>query len=297
MDNSRLKAMYARIDQNDQSKINEFLLKVIEGKASSSVSALYCLGDLSKSIQIKVSTIENNKTLPTDDSPYWYDFYRRSDISSNELSMFDCLSNTLSSSLSTHVDRYHISSLSEPQMSAMGFFKRNPFNVDEVQTQNFYDHAYCEHMEGFDYVVNQIYKDTRWCKTWKSGYLEQGGYINNANRQFLNVTFLSSYNYPIGQKFYQDGYDKLNVGNQSNNINCSLASDNRYCFTVTPVLKSNAQIAYKNSPNVVDDSNSYSSVDVTNMSNSGFSIVNLDPQMDLYSKYCFYVAGYTVVNK
>lgn len=294
MNNNRLKAMYMRIDQNDQSKINDFLLKAIEGKASSSVSALYYLGDISKSIQIKVSTIDNNKTMPTDDSPYWYDFYRKSDLSSNELSMLECLSSTLSSSLSSHVDRYHISSLSEPEMSAMGFFKRKPFNVDDVQTQNFYDHKYCEHMEGFDYVVNWIYQDTRWCRMWKSGYLEQGGYIQNVGAQLLNVQFLSSYNYPIGQKFYQDGYDQLSIGEQSTYVACIMASNNRYCFTVTPILKKEANIAYKNSPNVVDDSNSYSSVDVTNMTNSSFSIVNLDTQCELYSKYYFYVAGYIV---
>ena len=109
------------------------MAKCIEGKASGQVSALYCLGDISEHVQIRISLVDNNKSYPTDDSA-WEDFYLRSDYSSNSLSMFNCLSNALSAANQDHLSQYHISSLTEYELSSMGFVKNDDSFVSNLQT-------------------------------------------------------------------------------------------------------------------------------------------------------------------
>jgi len=49
-----------------------------------------------------------------------------------------------------------------------------------VQKQHFYDHTYCTQMEGFDYVIDWKVQGNQWYRQWNSGYLEQGGFVNNS---------------------------------------------------------------------------------------------------------------------
>ncbi len=291
--NSILNAMYSRIDKGDQTKVNAFLTSVIDGTASKSVPPLYYLGKLAYPIQIKVSLKNNNKLLPSNPLG-WYDFYKRSTMASNKINMMSCLSGVISSSFEQHRQDYHLSSLTDEQLQQMGFVKHDNFQISSVQTQHFYDHIYCEHMSGFDYVTNWKIVDQTWCREWKSGYVEQGGYVENTGLSLLPVSFIVDYNYLIGQKFYQDNYTKLNVGNRLTNIYGSIASGNRYVFTVTPILKSSAESAYFNRPIDVDGSKIYACVDATNFTNAGFSIVNIDTSKSLYSKYSWHVSGYKI---
>ena len=53
-------------------------------------------------------------------------------------------------------------------------------------------------MEGFDYVVSWQKTGSTWCRQWKSGYIEQGGFVDNSTAALIDVNFLASYNYPIG---------------------------------------------------------------------------------------------------
>ena len=60
-------------------------------------------------------------------------------------------------------------------------------------------------MHGFDYVVRQkmAVDGSSWCRIWKSGYIEQGGFANNIPGQaFIPVSFMTTYNYPVGPSFY-----------------------------------------------------------------------------------------------
>lgn len=86
----------------------------------------------------------------------------------------------------------------------MGFVKKDEF-TSTIQMQNFYDHFACENMKGFDYVVEwKQFSDSNgssWYRRWRSGYLEQGGFINNDGNTLLEVVFKSSFNYSIGQGF------------------------------------------------------------------------------------------------
>lgn len=296
--NPILRPMLQKIDEHDQVAMNKFLTKVILGTASPSIPALYCLGDIHQPVQIRVSTVDNNKVLPTDNTSCWYDFYTRDSMESNILSTMECLSSALSSQLSEHIDQYHISSLSEEQMDAMGFFKRDPFEVSSIQCQAFYDHAYCESMDGFDYVVDWKATSTQWYRQWRSGYLEQGGFVQNIGDRLLEVKFMKEYNYPIGQRFYQNGYDVLakeSDENTSLSIHCRMNAGSRYVLTVTPQLKTGSQYPYSVQPKSFDGTKVYASVDAANLANSGFSIVNADTGASIYSKYSWHTAGYCVV--
>ena len=60
-------------------------------------------------------------------------------------------------------------------------------------------------MTGFDYVVQQktLADGSAWCKVWKSGYVEQGGFIDNVpGEALIPVRFMTTYNYPLGASFY-----------------------------------------------------------------------------------------------
>ena len=296
--NTRLASMYAQINAENQAVVNAFMIKCIEGKASSSVSALYCLGDVSLPVQIRVSTSDNNKAYPTDDK-YWKDFFFRSDYSTNSQLLSNELYDALSIANQQHLNDYHISSLTYETLDQMGFVKKNAF-TSTIQMQNFYDHIACENMNGFDYVVEfkqfSDYNGSSWYRKWRSGYLEQGGFINNNGRTLLEIVFKVPFNYSIGQGFQQSGYETLNVGsNTIDNVKNDIASNNRYVMNVTPISKNEAELPYPK--NIVDANGSklYATTDITKMSNAGFSIVNVDSTMSLYSKYCWNVSGYTVV--
>ena len=64
---------------------------------------------------------------------------------------------------------------------------------------------------------------------------------------------------------------------------------------MTPILKENAEAAYQSSFSNVQNAAVYCCTDVTNITNSGFSIVNVDREMSLYKKYSWSASGYSIV--
>lgn len=74
-----------------------------------------------------------------------------------------------------------------------------------------------------------------------------------------------------------------------------MSNAKRYVLTVTPVLKPGAKSAYPEEAKSVQNEVVYSCTDVTNISNAGFSIVNVDKEAELYSKYSWHAAGYCIV--
>jgi len=64
--------------------------------------------------------------------------------------------------------------------------------------------------------------------------------------------------------------------------------------TVTPIMLSGAQ-PYPDHPIDVNNELVYSAVDITDMSNNGFSIVNLDMGCERYAKYSWHACGYKVL--
>jgi len=66
-------------------------------------------------------------------------------------------------------------------------------------------------------------------------------------------------------------------------------------LNVTPILRDDAQTAYQNSFKIVQNEAVYCCTDVTNITNSGFSIINTDKEMAFYKKYSWSASGYSVV--
>jgi hypothetical protein len=64
-------------------------------------------------------------------------------------------------------------------------------------------------MQGFDYAVSFKRSGTSWCRVWRSGYVEQGGFVENDGNGMIKVSFLEPYNYPNGVMFYQRGFDQV----------------------------------------------------------------------------------------
>ena len=291
--NATLNAIYQKIDQNDGAATNQFFLDAARGTASPNVSAIYCLGDISQPVQIRISKKNNNKEPPTTSA--WEDFFEYSSWDDNYQMMMNSAISSMTSALTQHTQHYHLSGITNFDLQKMGYFKKYPFNVNDVQQQYFFDHEYCTDMQGFDYVRKwKMSPDgSVWCKIWNSGYVEQGGFVDNlAGETFIPVKFMTTYNYPLGSSFYQRDYKTYNG---QYDVNTTVQASNRYIVTVTPMLVGNASTPYPSKPIDIGGELIYSSVDVTNMTNSGFSIVNTDLQVERYKKYSWHVCGYKVI--
>lgn len=296
--NPVLRQMLDQLDPEDSKAIDQLLMSAMVGSASSMVPAIYFLGDMSDHVQIRISTVDNNKTYPDDDS-CWKDFYIRSTFEDNCKLLEETAISCFTDAFSQHVDKFHLEGIDEDILNSMGFFKKSPIlDLRNIQLQNFYDHTYCTEMDGFDFVKAWKTNEdkTQWCRIWNSGYVEQGGFAENDGSGLIRVSFMASYNYPIGAKFYQSGYEAYVDGQLcaycGDEMSGSLPAAKRYIVTVTPEMKDDAEYAYPSKPNVIGNSKIYACVDVTKLDNDGFSFVNVDQDKKLYSRYSWHVAGY-----
>jgi len=79
---------------------------------------------------------------------------------------------------------------------------------------------------------------------------------------------------------------------EDKNVIGNLSSQKRYVVSVSPIVKASVECPFKTSAVKIGGEAVYSSNDVTKLSNTGFSIVNVDTAMETYSKYSWFVAGY-----
>ena len=113
--------------------------------------------------------------------------------------------NSMDDAVNEHLSSYHKIGMNELTLKSEGYVKKNPFSIDNVQTQDFFDHNHCNEMKGFDFVRRwKMSADgSSWCKIWNSGYVEQGGFADNIpGEALLTVDFMTTYNYPLGASFY-----------------------------------------------------------------------------------------------
>lgn len=144
-------------------------------------------------------------------------------------------------------------------------------------------------MDGFDYVTEYHSDDDGTYRIWYSGYLEQWGFVSNDGSQLIEVHFAKQYDYPTGNLFYQEGFDKYE---DTHDIFGELKPGSRYVVSVTPVVKGGTT-PYSNGYHNVKDVVYFLNTDVTNLKNSGFSIVNSDVGREYISGYYYHVSGYT----
>jgi len=90
----------------------EFYRKVAVGEITASMSGLplYYLGNPKQPAQIRVSLVDNNDTLPTNDD-CWKDFFVSEDTSKFKNAILSCFREQLGEFLQTHMDEYHLSGI------------------------------------------------------------------------------------------------------------------------------------------------------------------------------------------
>ena len=288
---------YERIDKNNQRELNKFLIKAIDGWTDKKTYFFY-VGDMTKPAQIRISLKNDNKETPDKDS--WKDFYIKNDEDENKKKLLSCLDDILDTGLSNHIANYHLSSISIEELNQF-VHKDISVDLDTMNIQEFYDHNYCNKMDGFDYVLKSQYKtsgnEKQWYRLWRSGYLEcggviavHGGQLNNISLKKLFTDPVPLYNYNMGVNGYEYGFGSFMGKNVSTTINIK----NRYSVSVTPLfINISDNLPYQNEKPECDKNITYQCVDITNLENDGFSVFvkNGDVTYISYQTY-----GYSIIN-
>lgn len=208
-----------------------------------------------------------------------------------------CLNDLINTQMSNHVRDYHLSSISDNELN--NFVHKNlSSDLSSIKTQEFYDHTYCNEMNGFDYIIDSKFSksgdEKQWYRLWNSGYLECGGTItieyglNDINfRKIYDKAPI--YNYSVGANGYEKGFSKLN-GNQT--VRTEININNRYSISVTPVADNGLSAYQSEKPNCPKNT-TYSCVDITNIKNDGFSVYNGNPNIKQISYHTY---GYKVLS-
>ena len=258
----------------------EFYRKVAVGEIVASMSRLplYYLGDPTRPAQIRISLVDNNDTLPSNND-CWKDFFVSEDRSKFQDIILSSFRNQLSEFLQTHMTEYHLSGVQDwwkskslPTEISSQYLLKTLQNVSKYQE---YSPNIGTFDEGFDYVVyfHQIKSSVdpnavKWFRIWKSGYLEHGGivskdqdvakslgdslvgYVDDENPTGYKVNLMwdygagtaPAYTYPVAlDEFYFDG-DAIDFGNgkkiQLEDQGEVLDPSDRYQVQVTPVMMS-----------------------------------------------------------
>ena len=83
------------------------MLKAANGTASSNVSAIYFLGDISERAQIRISTVDDNRTYPSD-LCCWKDFFEYTSYDDNVNMLTSANEDTMLSAIEDHILHYHM---------------------------------------------------------------------------------------------------------------------------------------------------------------------------------------------
>ena len=300
--NPTLSYSYKKI-KDDKAKAFDFFKKVVLGDISGAVNKepLYCIGEISSQIQLRVSLTDHNIALPTDDI-YWKDFFEYDICADNKAEVSAYVDDQLSTQIEQHMKDYHMLGIDDDQLKNLtadleaNFVKADlKTNLSSINQQHFLSHRSSSfNMEGFDFVKEFKYKlgntgSVKWYKYWNSGYLEQGGIIFSndmlgdvADSKFLTVLLPIKYDYVKQriEKFYAVTY--IDERTKLDDTNC-LAADSRYNVHVTQ-LKQVDDVPYSH----MCTANCYETNATACIKNESFQI-QLTPN---HNKYSFYTSGF-----
>lgn len=185
LDNDVLREKYYEISAS-QGDLVEFYKDVIQGTADGSGKQLYYLGDITQKVQIRVSLSSSNTELPSNDR-YWKDFFPTNNEDKMRLSVMEELKSQMDSSLSSHIQNYHLGNLSSVNDIRQMYADRNLGNLVNSAYQR-YSKYHSSQLNGkFDFVKTFHKKDygqtdgvklCKWYRLWNSGYLEHGGVVD-----------------------------------------------------------------------------------------------------------------------
>ena len=80
-----------------------------------------------------MSTIDNNKSYPTD-LCCWKDFFTGKSYDENVSVLLSSAEDTMQRTIEEHLSSYHMLGVTSADLQVSGFFKKNPFNADDVDT-------------------------------------------------------------------------------------------------------------------------------------------------------------------
>lgn len=302
--NPGLSYQYKKI-KDDKNKVFDFIKNVVTGKVSGSINRepLYYIGELSNDIQLRISQVDRNIYLPSDNR-YWKDFFEYNISSENKTEISSFTDQVLSSDYLKHLKEYHLDCIDDVQMRNL---KNNlehncvkcdlSANLSSINTQKFISHRSSSYsLNGFDFVKEfklkkgAIGNTIKWYKIWNSGYLEQGGIICNGDglydinvmsNKFLQVKLPIKYDY-IKQRLEKFYSIKKVDGTNLDDYDC-LSPDNRYNVNIT---------SFQNTGNVpystMNSDNCYESNEIACIKNETF-LIRLTYGHTLYS---FYTSGF-----
>ena len=282
--NSRYRGEYLSISGDAQQTMRLFKNVCI---GSNGYDRLYYLGDINQCAQIKVSILSsNNKDLPTVTSS-WANAFRLSSAQSYRDIIADRMKDFLEQSLSTHIQNYHLSSMTMKELTST--YLLNDFSnislKQNLQTHNIRNRV--NTMVGFDRIIMFADKKDssgghRWFRLWSSGYLEHGGWLAcNGTTEVITVNLSWQYggngknsivyDYPV----VYDGMYPMNMDIYVGSETVATDSQNlgpvmTYDVTVTPIMTGDKQ--YQRD-----------TVEVFNMTNSSFQFSNENSKTTRFS--------------
>ena len=328
--NNILAPLLAEAELGNSAEVIQLLEDIASGKVSGNPSGLplYCIGNLGEPARIRVSLVDGNDRLPTDDT-CWRDFF--ADTSQTKLSkqLADKFIELLNRGMSTHLQQYHLSGMQEWMDSynnelSSQYLLKDFSNVTKVQE---YSPAPGSTDSGFDHVIfyhHKVYgsgKTCKWFRVWKSGFLEHGGIVQNsqsaatqmedsfayvspstqkANCYEVNLAWsyndgasiAPTYTYPTAMTGfgYDDFYLDFGAGEtfQQQKAGLQLSPEARYSVQVTPLLKSSRE-PYSTLHISRGNAKWYMSREVNTMCNGSFRF-ELDDDVEYYA---YKVSGFS----
>lgn len=151
----------------DATQVNSLFTDVCNG--DNGYERLFYFGDIHEPVQVRISKVDNNKALPSDDR-YWGDVLRLSSDESYVAEMNDMLSSVIASNLSNHMQFYHLSGYTWKDIAST--YMMNDFSNLEG-TQQLITHSIKSRgdgMYGYDKVLKFVQKtegnEKRWFRIW-----------------------------------------------------------------------------------------------------------------------------------
>lgn len=261
INNIYLNSIIKPYNRND-SEIVELYKKVIDGyKVSENLTLpkLYCLGDIKKSSQIRISKIDNNK-YPLDDDNYYKDYFLDNDEIISEIKSE--IEGTIDKIIQTHLNDYHLySDRNKEYIKNIDnlYISKDLNNISsEVVSPYTLASESIKDVNTFDFISAFVIKnddihenETRWFRLWKTGELEHGGIVKiddeDIRKGFKTINFdwvtennSKTISAPVFTYFVDNNnnygiFDTLDNANKIENQN-SITLKSRYVIQITPII-------------------------------------------------------------
>lgn len=292
-----------------------FCKNIVAGTYDYSIPPLYYLGELTDPVQLRISTIDGNNTIPSKENVqngYWRDFFIEMTDDDVKGLILSAYAAEVDAQLATHLNTCHLSGVfTYDDDGELPFLQEDFSNV--IYGQHFENHSWHNsESNGFACVKyfkldHPVASDTRichWFRIWSNGLLEHGGIVKPSDAEKgkpytieLNWKYddgptpsAPSYDYPSSalNKFYlRDSKYAVNQTTESVDITQStLAPETRYLVLLTPIITTSATKPYDSRNSQL---NYYEHVDTLGYTNTSFQIIPTT-SIDYYS---YYVRGYS----